>query len=58
MWTLVMYDLSIRCKRGLMEFSPSGAMMKSAQSDKVQTTDSALFGYPPPPENTWYFFFY
>lgn len=46
----MIYGSGIRCKRGLLEFSPSGAVMKSAQTDKVQTTDIALFEYPPPPQ--------
>lgn len=37
-------------KGGLLKFSPSGAVMKSAQTDKVQSTDSALFESPPPPQ--------
>lgn len=46
----MIYGPGIRCKRGLLEFSPSGAVMKSAQTDKVQTTDITLFESPPPPQ--------
>lgn len=52
MWTLMIYSPGIRCKRGLLEFSPSGAVMKSAQTDKVQTTDIALFESPHHPKPT------
>lgn len=38
-------------KGGLLNFSPSGAVMKSAQADKVQSTDSAPHSLNPHPHH-------